>query len=171
VDSTPPSARSFPPNRTFRTLQADQSAYAPANTSTETLVNPLRAVQLSDLQILRGLGQGTFGQVFSVKDKVSKKTLALKVMKKAVRSESDLGLVIAEQKVLKKTKDCPWFISLEASFHDTANFYFLMVRIACHLYVSASNAFNLSATLSFGPGERDMAPGAVRVSPCTFLHV
>jgi serine/threonine protein kinase len=85
-------------------------------------------VQVSDLQILRGLGQGTFGQVFSVNDKVSKKTMALKVMKKAARSEYELELVIAEQRVLKRTKGCAWFLSLEASFHDTANFYFLMVH-------------------------------------------
>lgn len=126
VGSVHPSARSSFPGPLLAFPEADQSASASANTSTETLVNCTRVVQLSDLQVLQGLGQGTFGQVYSVKHKVSNTTLALKVMKKAGRSTSDLDLVISEQNVLKKTRDLPWFSSLEASFHDTANFYFLM---------------------------------------------
>jgi hypothetical protein len=54
--------------------------------------------------------------------------MALKAMKKSDRQSYDLDLVIAEQKALKKTKGSEWFLSLEASFHDTANYYFLMVR-------------------------------------------
>jgi hypothetical protein len=66
--------------------------------------------------------------VYSVNDKVSNTRLALKVMKKSGRQSYELDLVIAEQKVLRKTKGIAWFLSLEASFHDTENFYFLMVR-------------------------------------------
>ena len=71
--------------------------------------------------------------MYSVNDKVSNATLALKVMKKTDRPAFDIELVVAEQKVLKKTKAFPWFLSLEASFHDTVNFYFLMVcpRVLC----------------------------------------
>jgi hypothetical protein len=72
-------------------------------------------------------------------------------MKKAGRPACDLDLVFAEQKVLKKTKESAWFLSLEASFHDTANFYFLMVRSFCSV-VSVGIIFmpqNLSAALPF----------------------
>ncbi|KAF8221275.1 kinase-like protein [Tricholoma matsutake] len=107
--------------------EPDQQGNEFANSSTLTLVTPSRVVQFFDLHILHTLGQGTFGCVYSVRDKVSNATLALKVMKKTRLSKAGFELIVSEQRILRKTQGSPWFLSLEASFHDTENFYLLML--------------------------------------------
>jgi len=55
-----------------------------------------------------------------VEDKLTKKTFALKVVRK--RSDNLLQ-VVSEKDALCSVAGIPWFLSLEASMHDDTNFY------------------------------------------------
>ena len=82
---------------------------------------------LDDLKVLRPLGMGAYGQVYAVRDTVTKERMALKVVQKAALQEYEIDSLIEEQSVLGLFGDCPWLLSLYASWADTRNFYFAMV--------------------------------------------
>lgn len=85
-----------------------------------------RYMVLSDLTIIRKLGEGSSGKVFQVRDNVTKGTLALKVIKKGAISTRALEAVLAEQSTMQSTIGCSQLLSLDASFHDSRNFYLAM---------------------------------------------
>jgi len=75
---------------------------------------------------MRLINQGVSGKVYLVEDKVTKKTFALKVIRKR---SGNLSRVIVEKDALCKVTGIPWFLSLEASLHDDINFYLVTVRL------------------------------------------
>jgi len=93
--------------------KSESSIYAPSK------------VQPDDFRPIRLISEGASGKVYSVEDRVSKKTFALKVIRK--RSDNLLQ-VINEKDTLCKVTGPPWFLSLEASMHDDMNFYFVTTR-------------------------------------------
>ena len=94
--------------------KSEHSIYAPSN------------VQPEDFRPVRLINQGVSGKVYLVEDSVTKKTFALKVIRK--RSDN-LSRVIIEKDALCKVAGIPWFLSLEASLHDDINFYLVTVRL------------------------------------------
>ncbi|KAH9956888.1 kinase-like domain-containing protein [Russula dissimulans] len=77
-------------------------------------------VRPEDFRPIRLISEGVSGKVYMVEDKVTKKTFALKVVRK--RSDNLLQIV-SEKDVLCSVAGIPWFLSLEASMHDDTNFY------------------------------------------------
>lgn len=106
-----------------------------SSTSTDTMTLPHqearyrpRRMSTSDLYFVRFLGNGTSGQVFQVKDQVSKVKLALKIIRKHDQCDEYTQKVILKERVIfEKLIDSPWFVHLSASWHDHDNFYFAMV--------------------------------------------
>ena len=96
----------------------------PPRTST---TKPPRVLDISDLNIIRFLGEGTSGKVYFVKDRISNAKLALKVVPKAGKSEYTLNVVVDERELMEKLSDSPWFVNLWGSWHDTTNLYIAMV--------------------------------------------
>ncbi|KPV75194.1 uncharacterized protein RHOBADRAFT_14709, partial [Rhodotorula graminis WP1] len=80
-----------------------------------------------DFQILRRIGQGSFGQVFRVRKRDTKRIYAMKVIRKAsVTTPEALAQVIAERQVLARTTDSPFLIGLKFSFQSD-NELFLVI--------------------------------------------
>ena len=73
---------------------------------------------VDDFQILRRIGQGSFGQVFRVRKRDTKRIYAMKVIRKSsLNSPEALAQVVTERTVLAKTNDCPFsFQSAEELF-------------------------------------------------------
>ena len=82
-----------------------------------------RRVELSDLTVVRKIGQGGSAKVFQVQDRVTNNTLALKVISKKNLNPELLKWTLIEQKTLLANTGSPHLLSLEASFHDSRNFY------------------------------------------------
>ncbi|KAF7986201.1 hypothetical protein HWV62_38624 [Athelia sp. TMB] len=82
-----------------------------------------RRMELSDLTIVRKIGQGGSAKVFQVQDKITHNTLALKVISKKNLNSDLLKWTLIEQKTLLANTGSPHLLSLDASFHDSKNFY------------------------------------------------
>jgi serine/threonine protein kinase len=84
---------------------------------------------LTDFTILGVPGAGSFGKVFRVQDKLTRKISALKVITKAALSRRAEKNVMVELEALKRLVGVPGFLQLEATWHDSENFYILTVGV------------------------------------------
>ncbi|KZP15259.1 kinase-like protein [Athelia psychrophila] len=85
-----------------------------------------RNMKLSDLAIVHKIGEGSCAKVFQVRDRVTDRTFALKVIRKKNLHPEDLEATLLEQKILLANTGSSHLLSLDASFHDTMNFYFVV---------------------------------------------
>lgn len=79
-----------------------------------------------DFEVLRLLGKGTFGQVYQVKKKDSKRIYAMKVLsKKVIVKKNEIAHTIGERNILVRTasKSCPFIVGLKFSFQTPADLY------------------------------------------------
>ncbi|PFH50291.1 hypothetical protein AMATHDRAFT_4107 [Amanita thiersii Skay4041] len=96
---------------------------SPSTSSSITLVN-FRTATIRDFTLLKFIGEGACGAVYLVNDNVGSNKLALKVVDKTrLKYDYEYRMLIKEQKTLRKLTDSPWFMTLEASWHDERNFY------------------------------------------------
>lgn len=79
-----------------------------------------------DFEVLRLLGKGTFGQVYQVKKKDSKRIYAMKVLsKKVIVKKNEIAHTIGERNILVRTasKSCPFIVGLKFSFQTLSDLY------------------------------------------------
>ncbi|QLL32478.1 hypothetical protein HG536_0C06470 [Torulaspora globosa] len=79
-----------------------------------------------DFEVLRLLGKGTFGQVYQVRKKDSKRIYAMKVLsKKVIVKKNEIAHTIGERNILVRTasKSCPFIVGLKFSFQTPADLY------------------------------------------------
>lgn len=79
-----------------------------------------------DFEVLRLLGKGTFGQVYQVKKKDSKRIYAMKVLsKKVIVKKNEIAHTIGERNILVRTasKSCPFIVGLKFSFQTPTDLY------------------------------------------------
>ena len=82
---------------------------------------------VDDFQILRRIGQGSFGQVFRVRKRDTKRIYAMKVIRKSsLNSPEALAQVVTERTVLAKTNDCPFLVGLKFSFQSAEELFLVM---------------------------------------------
>lgn len=104
-----------------------------------------RRMKVGDLKFIRLIGQGSSGKVFLVRDQISKRKLALKVIPKSDELEGEiLSLLFSERALLRANEGCPWTLGLEASWTDSLNYYiatvcfflfvFFMIGLWCLIY-------------------------------------
>ncbi|EDO14526.1 hypothetical protein Kpol_265p1 [Vanderwaltozyma polyspora DSM 70294] len=80
----------------------------------------------SDFEVLRLLGKGTFGQVYQVRKKDTKRIYAMKVLsKKVIVKKNEIAHTIGERDILVRTasKSCPFIVGLKFSFQTPADLY------------------------------------------------
>jgi cGMP-dependent protein kinase len=116
------------------TLEEAISKYEKARVKKETkLVSKppvnemITKINLSNLVFLKKIGEGQFGSVFAVKDKVSGKLYALKAI--SISQVNDDGLekhIICEKEVLTLIKGCHHLVDLQGYFRDKFYIYFLL---------------------------------------------
>ncbi|GAA5959259.1 hypothetical protein JCM21900_004277 [Sporobolomyces salmonicolor] len=94
------------------------------------LFEPLHSrpkLTVDDFQILRRIGQGSFGQVFRVRKRDTKRIYALKVINKSrITSASALAQVLTERQILALTIDSPFLVSLKFSFQSPTDLFFVI---------------------------------------------
>ncbi|GAA5883482.1 hypothetical protein JCM3774_003598 [Rhodotorula dairenensis] len=94
------------------------------------LFEPLHSrpkLTVDDFQILRRIGQGSFGQVFRVRKRDTKRVYAMKVIRKSsLASPEALAQVVTERTVLAKTNDCPFLVGLKFSFQSPGELFLVM---------------------------------------------
>lgn len=79
-----------------------------------------------DFQILRLIGKGTFGQVYQVRKKDTKRIYAMKVLsKKVIVQKKEVAHTVGERNILVRTatSDSPFIVGLKYSFQTPSDLY------------------------------------------------
>lgn len=82
--------------------------------------------KLEDFELLRIVGKGTFGKVFQVQHKTTKKFYAMKCIRKdVILNNENMDSIKLERDILNET-DHPFIVSMDYVFNDDFRIYFLM---------------------------------------------
>lgn len=80
----------------------------------------------SDFDFLKLIGRGTFGRVFQVRKKDTKRIYAMKVLsKKEIVAKKEVAHTIGERKILQRSLECPFLVGLKFSFQTEKELYFV----------------------------------------------
>jgi protein-serine/threonine kinase len=80
----------------------------------------------ADFEFLKLIGRGTFGRVFQVRKKDTKRIYAMKVLsKREIAIKKEVTHTMGERKILEKSLDCPFLVGLKFSFQSAHELYFV----------------------------------------------
>ncbi|KAH8830237.1 Pkinase-domain-containing protein [Flagelloscypha sp. PMI_526] len=83
-----------------------------------------RALTPKDFEFLKLIGRGTFGKVFQVRKRDTKRIYAMKVLsKKEIVAKKEVAHTIGERKILQTTMQCPFLVGLKFSFQTDTDLY------------------------------------------------
>ncbi|KAJ7937273.1 putative serine/threonine protein kinase [Mycena leptocephala] len=83
-----------------------------------------RALTPRDFEFLKLIGRGTFGKVFQVRKKDTKRIYAMKVLsKKEIVAKKEVAHTIGERKILQRSLESPFLVGLKFSFQTDADLY------------------------------------------------
>jgi len=79
-----------------------------------------------DFEFLKLIGRGTFGRVFQVRKRDTKRIYAMKVLsKKEIVAKKEVAHTIGERKILQTSLECPFLVGLKFSFQTEKQLYFV----------------------------------------------
>lgn len=87
---------------------------------------PINIIGIDDFELLKLLGQGTFGKVFLVRHKTTNKIYAMKVLKKEIIIVMDQLEHTKTEKMILEHVNHPFIVALEFAFQTTEKIYFVM---------------------------------------------
>ncbi|KAK4684140.1 serine/threonine protein kinase SCH9, partial [Tremellales sp. Uapishka_1] len=80
----------------------------------------------SHFEFMKLIGRGTFGRVFQVRKKDTKRIYAMKVLsKKEIVAKKEVAHTIGERKILQRSLECPFLVGLKFSFQTEKDLYFV----------------------------------------------
>jgi serine/threonine protein kinase len=80
----------------------------------------------SDFEFLKLIGRGTFGRVFQVRKKDTRRIYAMKVLsKKEIVAKKEVAHTIGERKILQRSLECPFLVGLKFSFQTEKELFFV----------------------------------------------
>ncbi|KZT74293.1 Pkinase-domain-containing protein [Daedalea quercina L-15889] len=83
-----------------------------------------RALTPRDFDFLKLIGRGTFGRVFQVRKKDTKRIYAMKVLsKREILAKKEVAHTLGERKILQRSLDCPFLVGLKFSFQTDSDLY------------------------------------------------
>ena len=83
-----------------------------------------RALTPRDFEFLKLIGRGTFGRVFQVRKKDTKRIYAMKILsKREIIAKKEVAHTIGERKILQRSLDSPFLVGLKFSFQTDADLY------------------------------------------------
>jgi hypothetical protein len=91
-----------------------------------------RFVSPKDFELLKVIGMGAFGKVLQVRNKESKKVLAMKVISKRVLRRKGDGVienVLAERNILRRVRH-PFVVQMHCSFQSREKLFIIMDFLA-----------------------------------------
>ncbi|GHJ90085.1 hypothetical protein NliqN6_6487 [Naganishia liquefaciens] len=85
-----------------------------------------RALTPRDFEIMKLIGKGTFGKVFQVRKRDTKRIYAMKMLsKKDIVAKKEIAHTIGERKILQRSLDCPFLVGLKFSFQTEEYLFFI----------------------------------------------
>jgi serine/threonine protein kinase len=91
---------------------------------TNTHLQTKRALTPRDFEFLKLIGRGTFGKVFQVRKKDTKRIYAMKVLsKKEIVAKKEVAHTIGERKILQRSLESPFLVGLKFSFQTDTDLY------------------------------------------------
>ncbi|KAJ3359522.1 hypothetical protein HDU91_004900 [Kappamyces sp. JEL0680] len=97
-----------------------------SDTQTKKGAVPAKKLGLSDFQLEKTLGTGSFGRVHLVKEKETGKYFAMKALAKAtIMKLKQVEHTLNEKRILERLQH-PFLVSMVASFQDTTNVFFVL---------------------------------------------
>ncbi|KAL6309612.1 kinase-like protein [Sparassis latifolia] len=83
-----------------------------------------RALTPRDFEFLKLIGRGTFGRVFQVRKKDTKRIYAMKVLsKREIIAKKEVAHTIGERKILQRSLESPFLVGLKFSFQTDTDLY------------------------------------------------
>ncbi|KAF8607733.1 serine/threonine protein kinase [Ceratobasidium sp. AG-I] len=77
-----------------------------------------------DFEFMKLIGRGTFGRVFQVRKKDTRRIYAMKVLsKKEIVAKKEVAHTIGERKILQRSLDSPFLVGLKFSFQTDTELY------------------------------------------------
>ncbi|KAF8528809.1 Pkinase-domain-containing protein [Hysterangium stoloniferum] len=77
-----------------------------------------------DFEVLKLIGRGTFGRVFQVRKRDTKRIYAMKVLsKKEIVAKKEVAHTIGERKILQRSLESPFLVGLKFSFQTDTELY------------------------------------------------
>lgn len=99
------------------------SGHANANGITD-VDQTKRALVPRDFEFLKLIGRGTFGRVFQVRKKDTRRIYAMKVLsKKEIIAKKEIAHTIGERKILQQSLNSPFLVGLKFSFQTDTDLY------------------------------------------------
>ncbi|KDQ54181.1 hypothetical protein JAAARDRAFT_413901 [Jaapia argillacea MUCL 33604] len=103
-----------------------QSFTSEKNISDITLVAPLPLNPLHNIKIVKSLGKGGFGNVYLAISRTTSRLSALKVIPKHSKKHPvSVDVFMKEVRAIRRLSNHRFVVCVEASFHDTENFYMI----------------------------------------------
>ncbi|MBW0506015.1 hypothetical protein O181_045730 [Austropuccinia psidii MF-1] len=88
-----------------------------------------KKIETSDFEVVKLIGEGSYGQVFRVRKKDTRRLYAMKVLdKQRILGDGKAALehVLAERQILEKTWGCGFLVGLKFSFQSETSLYLVM---------------------------------------------
>ncbi|KAJ3790584.1 putative serine/threonine protein kinase [Lentinula aff. detonsa] len=83
-----------------------------------------RALGPRDFEFLKLIGRGTFGKVFQVRKRDTKRIYAMKVLsKKEIVAKKEVAHTIGERQILQRSLESPFLVGLKFSFQTARDLY------------------------------------------------
>ncbi|KAJ3018514.1 camp-dependent protein kinase catalytic subunit [Thoreauomyces humboldtii] len=125
--TSPPAAMTRPPPVASPSSQSAAIPHLPAVPGAQAAsAKPRQKFSLSDFQLDRTLGTGSFGRVHLVRLRSTGKYYAMKVLKKTeIVKMKQVEHTVNEKNILEML-DFPFLVSMLGTFQDYANLYFVM---------------------------------------------
>lgn len=83
-----------------------------------------RKIGPRDFEFLKLIGRGTFGRVFQVRKKDTRRIFAMKILsKKEIIAKKEVAHTIGERKILQTSLECPFLVGLKFSFQTTSELF------------------------------------------------
>ncbi|EKM59151.1 uncharacterized protein PHACADRAFT_249400 [Phanerochaete carnosa HHB-10118-sp] len=83
-----------------------------------------RALIPRDFEFLKLIGRGTFGRVFQVRKRDTKRIYAMKVLsKREIIAKQEVAHTIGERKILQRSLESPFLVGLKFSFQTETDLY------------------------------------------------
>ncbi|KIY49586.1 putative serine/threonine protein kinase [Fistulina hepatica ATCC 64428] len=82
------------------------------------------SVSPKDFEFMKMIGRGTFGRVFQVRKKDTRRIYAMKILsKKEIVAKKEVAHTIGERKILQRSLECPFLLGLKFSFQTEGDLY------------------------------------------------
>lgn len=115
---------------------------------------------LSDYKVVRGLGEGAFGEVFLTKHQATGKVYALKSIDKKFLAKQKKEHHVFQEKLILQSLNFSFLVKLYATFQDDQKLYFLLENIpngelSKYLRLKSFLIRDASPERSYFPGRRN----------------